>query len=70
MSSHRQINNLWAGVKKHQQKGGDKMKYCKPEIVRVGSAVEVIQSGLTKSSSGIDSQGGEYTAPSAYQSDE
>lgn len=46
------------------------MKYCKPEIVRVGSAVEVIQSGLTKSSSGIDSQGGEYTAPSAYQSDE
>ncbi len=46
------------------------MTYRKPEIVQVGSAVEVIQSDLTKSLSGIDSQGGEYTASSAYQSDE
>jgi hypothetical protein len=47
------------------------MKYSKPEIVLVGSAVEAIQSSLVKGGEPGDAMGqGDQTNPSAYQADE
>lgn len=46
------------------------MQYSKPEIVSVGSAVSAIQSNLTKGMQLGDSQGGDFTNPSAYEADE
>jgi hypothetical protein len=46
------------------------MKYSKPEIVQVRSAVEAIEWNLSKNVQSTDAQGGDYTASSAYQSDE
>jgi hypothetical protein len=47
------------------------MKYSKPEVVPVGSAVDVIQSNLAKGLNPIDSQGqGDYTTAAAYEADE
>jgi hypothetical protein len=46
------------------------MQYSKPEIVLVGSAVSAIQSNLTKGMQPGDSQGGDFTISSAYESDE
>jgi hypothetical protein len=47
------------------------MKYSKPEIVEAGSAVDAIQSNLSKGMAPTDSQGqGDYTVSSAYEADE
>ena len=46
------------------------MKYSKPEVVQVGSAVSAIQSNLAKGMQPIDSQAGDFTTNSAYESDE
>jgi hypothetical protein len=47
------------------------MKYSKPEIVEAGSAVDAIQSNLSKGMAPTDSQGqGDYTTSSAYEADE
>jgi hypothetical protein len=46
------------------------MEYTKPEVVLVGSAVETIQSSLTKNVKSPDSIQGPLTAASAYQADE
>jgi hypothetical protein len=47
------------------------MKYSKPEIVQAGSAVEAIQSNLSKSMPSTDAQGdGDLTGTSAYEADE
>jgi hypothetical protein len=46
------------------------MQYSKPEIVLVGSAVSAIQSNLAKGMQPGDSQGGDFTISSAYESDE
>lgn len=47
------------------------MQYSKPEVVEVGSAVDVIQSTLRKGSSPLDSlNDGDFTTSGAYQADE
>jgi hypothetical protein len=47
------------------------MKYSKPEIVEVGSAVDAIQSSLTKGPILGDSQNpNDFTGSAAYESDE
>ena len=47
------------------------MTYSKPEIVEVGSAVDVIQSSLTKGPYlGDSSNQGDFTASAAYEADE
>lgn len=47
------------------------MQYNKPEMVAVGSAVDVIQSNLAKGLNPIDSQGqGDFTTAAAYEADE
>lgn len=47
------------------------MNYSKPEIVQVGSAVEAIQSNLSKSIPNTDAQSdGDLTGTSAYEADE
>jgi hypothetical protein len=47
------------------------MKYNKPEVVEVGSAVDAIQSNLTKGPILGDAQNqGDFTTSAAYESDE
>lgn len=47
------------------------MTYSKPEIVVLASAVDAIQSNLTKGPVMGDSQNqGTFTGPSAYEADE
>ena len=47
------------------------MTYRKPEIVEVGSAVDLIQSNLTKGPNLGDSRNqGDFTAAAAYEADE
>jgi hypothetical protein len=55
-------------MKKSRKMRSKAMKYQKPELVSMGSAITTIQASLTKSGEDLDN--GEIFSPPVYRSDE